>query len=134
VRGGPRKTPDYPRKYFFFSQEVSEFYGNLEDLDQEDIKHIQRTYGIKWLNGKFEPPRNRKRDFNTRFSEDLDALDGELFSIHEGSGEIELNPEYALPIKAVLLDAIVRYGYYDDDLLEYVFNVLGVYDNTDLMI
>lgn len=129
-----RKTPDYPRKYFFFSQEISEFYGNLEDLDQEDIKDIQRTYGIKWLNGKFESPKNRKRDFNIRFSEDFDALDGELFSIHEGSSEIELNSEYAFPIKAVLLDAMVRYGYYDDDLLEYVFNALGVYDNLNFMI
>jgi len=123
-----RKTPDYPRKYFFFSQEVSEFYGDFEDLDQEDIKDIQRAYGIKWVNGKFEPPKNRKRDFSIRFSEDFDALDGELFSIHAGAGEIELNSEYALPIKAVLLDAMVRYGYHDDNLLEYVFNALGVYD------
>lgn len=118
-----RMIPDYPRDYFFFS-DVTYDYGHIEDLDQEDIEDIERIYGVTWNNGEFRPPQNRKRDFYVRFEEDIDKLNGVSFSTQEGSGEIELNPEYAYPLQAVLLDAMVRYDYSGDDLLEYTLNAL----------
>ncbi len=120
------RLPDYPRDYYFY------FDGELEDIDEEsddfaeEIERISEYYGVKWVNGKFTRPADRKRDFNIRLSEDLDLLDGQLFSIKGESGEIELDYEYALPIQAILLDAMVRYEYNGDDLLSYIFNALGV--------
>jgi hypothetical protein len=87
---------------------------------------------VKRIKGKFNAPQDRKRDVLIRFAEDFDMLDGRSLSLL-GSGEIEVNPEYALPIKAILLDAMVRYGYEGDELLEYIFNALGVIDQVGFL-
>jgi hypothetical protein len=120
------RLPDYPRDYYFFFDEEDQYISEEGEDFAEEVERIYKFFGVKWVNGKFTLPTDRKRDFNIRLSEDLDLLDGQLFSIKGESGEIELDYEYALPIQAILLDAMVRYGYSGDDLLGYIFNALGV--------
>ncbi len=119
------------RDYFFFYESIPDFEDDEGKIKDEDIEEIVEIYGVKWINGKFKPPKDRKRDPFIRFTEDLDILEGQSLSFL-GSGEIEVNPEYALPIKVILLDAMVRYGYEGDQLLEYIFNALGVLDQLGL--
>lgn len=125
------RVPDYPRGYFFFSEDISDYEDDEGEVEQEDIRDIERTYGVNWINGKFKPPEDQKRDALIRFAEDFDFLEGNSLSLL-GSGGIEVNPEYAFPIKAILLDAMVRYGYDSDELLEYIFNALGVLDQLGI--
>jgi hypothetical protein len=122
-----KKVPDYPRGYYFFIAERPDV--DIDESDKyfaQEIKDIEGAHAVKWIGGKFKPPAVRKRDFTTRFSEGLDALDGQLFSIQEETGEIEINSSVVLPIQAILLDAKVRYNYDGDELLEYTFNTLGI--------
>lgn len=124
-----RKVPDYPRNYYFFDEELEYFKEYFHEGDEEferEVNKLSKEYGVKWENGGFKPPADRERDTNTRINQDLDVLDGRLFSIDGDSGEMELDLDYALPIKAVLLDAMVRYGYKNCDLLDYIFDALGV--------
>jgi len=108
------RVPDYPRDYYFFYDEDLSNIDEENDDSEEKIKENSESY------------EDRKRDFNTRLSEDLDLLDGQLFSIKGESGEIELDYDYGLPIQAILLDAMVRYEYNGDELLNYFLNALGV--------
>jgi hypothetical protein len=109
-----KRVPDYPRDYYFFYDE------DLRNIDEEDEENDDSKENVE------ETPEDRKRDFDTRLSEDLDVLDGKLFSINGESGEIELDYNYGLPIQAILLDAMVRYEYKDEELLNYILNALGV--------
>ncbi len=108
------RVPDYPRDYYFFYDE------DLSNISEENDDSEEKT------KEKSESYEDRKRDFNIRISEDLDLLDGQLFSISGESGEIELDYDYGLPIQAILLDATVRYEYNGDELLNYILNALGV--------
>jgi hypothetical protein len=119
------RLPDYPRDYYFFEEEL-EYIDEEDDDFEEETKRLSEDFGVKWVNGKFKPPADRKRDFNMRLSEDFDLLDGQLFSLNGETGEIELDYNSALPLQAILLDAMVRYEYNGDDLLRYIFNALGV--------
>lgn len=108
------RVPDYPRDYYFFYDEdlanIDEENDNSEEKNKENSEYYE----------------DRKRDFNIRLSEDLDLLDGQLFSINGESGAIELDYDYGLPIEAILLDATVRYEYKGEELLNYIFNALGI--------
>lgn len=108
------RVPDYPRDYYFFYDE------DLSNIDGEDDDSEEKS---KEASESYE---DRKRDFNIRLSEDIDVLNGGLFSISAESGEMELDYEYGLPIEAILLDARVRYEYNGDALLNYILDTLGV--------
>jgi hypothetical protein len=107
------KVPDYPRDYYFYLEEIDfELYDkeNGEDFSRSEIKESD----------------DRKRDFEQRFAEDIDALDGALFSIDASTGMMEVDLEYSRAMQALMLDGIVRYACREDALLTYVFSSLGV--------
>lgn len=107
------KVPDYPRDYYFYLEDVDfELYDNEngEDLSRSEIKDSD----------------DRKRDFEQRFAEDIDTLDGGLFSVDASTGMMEVDLEYARAMQALMLDGMVRYDCREDALLTYVFSSLGV--------
>lgn len=102
------KVPDYGKGYY----DVLDSHLNYND--QEDL------------------PIDLKRDYQIRFAEAIDSLDGHLFSIDGDSHEIVIDFEYSLPVQAVLLESAVRYEYTGDQLLSYVFDSLRILEHFNI--
>lgn len=106
--------PDIDRDLYFYDEE-DEYLGN--DLDEEDILDNDKIVG---------------RSFEERFYEDLEYLNIDFITLDTRSESFKVELEYIQPIQSILLDAIVRYEYDLNDLLEYGFNALGVLKRFDL--
>jgi len=102
-------TPDYPREHFFYIEE------KIEEKPHRSVRRLKKQ-------------NDKERDIKARFAEDIDSLDGRLFSYDGDSHKAMIDFDFSLPIQAIILDAMVRYGYKDDQLLRYLFNSLDVFE------
>jgi hypothetical protein len=83
-----------------------------ESFDPEDDDEIDLT--------------DRKRDYADRFADDVDHLVEFAALGVPVEATSEVNIEDLRPIQALLLDGNIRYGYEDEQLLKFVFELLAV--------
>lgn len=106
-------VPDYPREYFDYLDEV-----DFDTLNADDGTNLGRS--------EIEKGDDRRRDFSERFAEDVDALDGGLFSFDAARGIVDVDLDYGRAMQAVLLDGMVRYDCRKSALLNFAFSTLGI--------
>ena len=70
--------------------------------------------------------RDRKQDEDQRVAELIDWLDDGAVSLETYTGKLQFDPNAFQPLEALMLDAIVRYGYEGDELLSLMFEMLDV--------
>src|SRR5262249_20673699 len=99
-----RHVPDYPDDYFFHLS------GNADDDDD-------------W--SEEEEKEDQKRPVSERFQYDIDRLDGDVIEIVQDM-QFRVSIDLLRPIQATLLDAHLRYGLDDSELLSHVFAELEV--------
>jgi hypothetical protein len=62
-------------------------------------------------------------EFEDQLAQDLSELEGAL--MERDSGDLILRTEQLRPVSALMLDALVRYGYAEADLRSYMLSLLG---------
>jgi hypothetical protein len=101
-----------------------ELLANSQADVQSQLGDEQQTQDDEWEDEE-EPI--RVQDFEDQVAVDLDLLEN-IAETSSSSGEIVLQREHLLALVAVVLDASVRYEYDEEQLINYMFNLMGVND------
>jgi len=100
------RCPDFSKDTWSNLEDIG--FGEPDDEDELDLTDYGRSY-------------------DERFADDLDVLvDLGEFDLRRGEETVRVNMESVRPIQALLLDGNIRYGYQHDELLRFVFGLLGV--------
>jgi hypothetical protein len=67
-------------------------------------------------------------DFDQQLAEDLAILDSDIVVLDASSTCVRLEPNRVRSLVAITSDALSRYEYADGQLLEYMFNLMGIRD------
>jgi hypothetical protein len=132
-------TPDYSPSDFEFVEathaasrvseadaaEVNEEGAFDSEADEED------DYWEHLFPDDYEPS-DRARSSFERFAEDVEVLTERLFTVDGASGQIHVDPSFARPVQAIMLDARVRYGYEGEELLVFTMGALRVLERYGL--
>jgi len=73
-----------------------------------------------------------QRDLDSRLVDDLDHLDDGRLCVDRSTDSFAVKISEFRAIQSLLLDAYIRYGYTDNELLHFLFGVLGVAERYGL--
>lgn len=99
-----------------FEMDEPEGDEGLEDEDDDD-------YGFR-----DDEPVIRIAEFETQITEDLDLLEADVIERDSHSNGLILKTEQLRALIAVITDALARYEYTENELMAYMFSVMGVMD------
>jgi hypothetical protein len=116
--------PDYDDDSYYVLEERAFRERKVEKGGVEKWKEFDNSFdcGLK----------DRQRDFTSRLVDDLDCLDDGLVDMERSTGSFELEISEYRPIQSLILDAHVRYGYFEDELLHFAFGTLGIAEHYGL--
>lgn len=72
-----------------------------------------------------EPP--QVGEFQDQLAADLELLEGDV-ELNPSSESLDLRLDQMRPLNAVIVDALARYEYNEDQLMSYMFSLMGVQD------
>ncbi len=107
---------------------VRKIYSEVPDYEDNYYFNYEAT---DLLNNKTKKYKDRKRELDQRFLEDVDTLRDNVFSFGAG-GLLEVDLNHARPIQAVLFDGLVRFDVPVSNLLDFVFTSLEVLERYDI--
>lgn len=93
---------------------------------ERDLARRQDEQEHEWEDEE-DPP--QVAEFQEQIVLDLDLLNNDIIEIDSSHhDDIQLRVDQQLPLIAVVADARARYEHNEQDLVAYMFNVMGVYD------
>ncbi|HEV3037107.1 MAG TPA: hypothetical protein VHA33_04905 [Candidatus Angelobacter sp.] len=114
------------------SSRLHGIYGNLREKQAsllEDIAEIQPSQPDDDSNYWEEQEQPIKiAEFDDQLSADLDNMEAGVVEAVTGTQAFRFLPDQTRAINAVITDALARYEYGEDQLMEYMLDVMGVRD------
>ena len=95
-----------------------------EQLSEQQLELLSGDQVVLDDDDEFEPI--ALKEFEQQTAEDLELLEGDLLDVDSDSDEIVLRTDQLRPLVAVVADALARYEHTDNELMSYMFSVMGV--------
>lgn len=108
--------------YQAIREEQASLLDAYREAEKARSKGRKKRYMEAWdEDDDFEPL--QVAEFEDQLAHDLAELDGAI--LERDSGDVILRMEQLRPVSALMMDALVRYGYAEPDLRSYMLSLLG---------
>jgi len=101
---------------------LNQVYDTLREQQEQELKRLRKRKSFRTLREE-----QHIAPFEQQLAEDMEILEDNFIELNTTSND-SIVVKNILPLTAMITDALVRYDYNADEVLEYMFNLTGVVD------